>query len=190
MRLSQGNPFKALAEGVKEYLKASKNDDPAAKAEAQAAAIGKIKNAFNEAIPYLPIFSSTFGELSSMFDSLGNEGMANAMDNVQMALGSVSNIGEGFAKGGIVGGIGAAVGEAAKWVAKLAGNHDEKLDKAIQKSQREVQKLQGLYENIERSIKRSMGNVSSLNQRQKKLLEQQKKELEKQKKAEEGKKKI
>lgn len=183
------NPFKALAEGVKEYLKASKNDDPAAKADAQAAAIGKIKNAFNEATPALQTFSSAFGELSSMFDSLGNEGMANAMDNVQMALGSVTNIGEGFAKGGIVGGIGAAIGEAAKWVGKLAGDHDEKLDKAIQKSQIEVQKLQGFYENIERSLKRSLGNVNNLYRRQKQLLEQQKKELEKQKKAEESKKK-
>ena len=125
-----------------------------------------------------------------MFDSLGNEGMANAMDNVQMALGSVTNIGEGFAKGGIVGGIGAAVGEAAKWVGKLAGDHDEKLDKAIQKSQMEVQKLQGFYENIERSLKRSLGNVNNLYRRQKQLLEQQKKELEKQKKAEESKKSL
>lgn len=53
----------------------------------------------------------------------------------------------------------------------------------------EVQKLQGLYENIERSLKRSLGNVNNLYRRQKQLLEQQKKELEKQKKAEESKKK-
>lgn len=183
------NPFKALAEGLKEYSKASKINDPKAKADAQAAAIGKIKNAFNEATPALQTFSSAFGELGSMFDALGNEKMANVMGYAEMAVGSITNIGEGFAKGGIVGGIGAAVGEAAKWVGKLAGDHDEKLDKAIQKSQMEVQKLQGLYENIERSLKRSLGNVNNLYRRQKQLLEQQKKELEKQKKAEESKKK-
>ena len=152
------------------------------------AAIGKIKMLLvKQPLIFKPF--QVLWELGSMFDSLGNEGMANAMGYVQMALGSVTNIGEGFAKGGIVGGIGAAIGEAAKWVGKLAGDHDEKLDKAIQKSQIEVQKLQGFYENIERSLKRSLGNVNNLYRRQKQLLEQQKKELEKQKKAEESKKK-
>ena len=40
--------------------------------------------------------------------ALGNEGMADTMGNVQDAMSSISNIGQGFAKGGIVGGIAAA----------------------------------------------------------------------------------
>lgn len=176
------NPFKSLAEGIREYSKASGSD-------LKSAAIDKIKDAFSNATPYLQSFGSAFGELGSMFDALGNEGMSNAMGYAEMAIGTVTNIGEGFAKGGIVGGIAAAAGEAAKWIGKLAGDHDAKLDKAIQKSQMEVQKLQGLYEGIERSIERSLGNVSNLNRRQKQLLEQQRRELEKQKKAEESKKK-
>lgn len=177
------NPLKSLVEGIKSFFKAG---DDATKKEN---AIDKIRDSFKNAEPYLQSFTSAFGSLSSMFDSLGNEGMSNVMNYAQEAVSSISGIGEGFAKGGIVGGISSAVGEAVKWIGTLAGAHDQKLDKSIQKSQREVEKLQGLYEGIERSINRSLGNVSGLNRQQRQLMEQQIKELEKQKKAEEGKKK-
>ena len=56
------------------------------------------------------------GNLSKMFEAAGNEGAAEAMDTVQNVMSAVSNIGEGFANGGIVGGIAAAVGEAANFI--------------------------------------------------------------------------
>ena len=58
------------------------------------------------------------GSLSDMFEAMGNNGAAEAMDTVQDVMSAVSNIGEGFAKGGIVGGIAAAVGEAANFIGK------------------------------------------------------------------------
>ena len=73
------------------------------------------------------------GQMSSMFDALGNEGMADTRGNVQDAMSSISNIGQGFAKGGSVGGIAAAAGEAVNWIGKIAQAHDKKLDKAIEK---------------------------------------------------------
>lgn len=53
-----------------------------------------------------------------MFEEMGNTGAADAMSGVQDAMNAISNIGEGFAKGGIVGGIAAAVGEAANFIGK------------------------------------------------------------------------
>lgn len=58
--------------------------------------------------------SSAAGELENMFAAMGNTEAADAVNGVQQVLGAVSNIGEGFAKGGVIGAIGAAVGEVAK----------------------------------------------------------------------------
>lgn len=60
--------------------------------------------------------SSAAGELSNMFDQMGNTEVADALGGMQQVMSVVSNIGQGFAKGGIVGGIGAAIGEAANFI--------------------------------------------------------------------------
>lgn len=60
--------------------------------------------------------SSAAGELSKMFDEMGNTEVADALSGMQQVMSAVSNIGEGFAKGGLVGGIAAAVGEAANFI--------------------------------------------------------------------------
>lgn len=56
------------------------------------------------------------GELANMFDQMGNTEVADALNGMQQIMGAVSNIGQGFAKGGLIGGIGAAVGEAANFI--------------------------------------------------------------------------
>lgn len=60
--------------------------------------------------------SSAADELSKMFDEMGNTEVADALSGMQQVMSAVSNIGEGFAKGGIIGGIGAAIGEAANFI--------------------------------------------------------------------------
>lgn len=64
------------------------------------------------------MLSGVTGSLSSMFEEMGNTGAADAMSGVQDAMNAISNIGQGFAKGGIIGGIAAAVGEAANFIGK------------------------------------------------------------------------
>lgn len=64
------------------------------------------------------MLSGVASDLSQMFEEMGNTGAADAMSGVQEAMNSISNIGQGFAKGGIVGGIAAAVGEAANFIGK------------------------------------------------------------------------
>ncbi|MBP6064087.1 MAG: hypothetical protein KA467_01275, partial [Bacteroidales bacterium] len=154
-----------------------------------AAAEGKIALAFKNAQAYLDIFLSTLGSIRSMFEALGNEGVADSIGYAMDAISSVSNIGEGFAKGGKVGGIVAAIGEAAKWVGKIAQAHDKKLNKSIQKSEAEVRKLEAAYKLIEVSLGHALGNQNELIQAQKKNLELQLKELKIQRDAEAAKKK-
>lgn len=56
------------------------------------------------------------GELADMFEQMGDTQTADAISGVQQVMSAVSNIGQGFAKGGIIGGIGAAIGEAANFI--------------------------------------------------------------------------
>lgn len=67
------------------------------------------------------------GKLSEMFDAMGNTAVEDALGGVQQVMNAVSNIGQGFAKGGIVGGIAAAVGEAANFIGQaFAANQRHK----------------------------------------------------------------
>ena len=133
------NPFKTLAKNVKELFTSEKDSDKLEKK------IGRLGESAAESADLVGNFA---GQMSSMFDALGNEGMADTMGNVQDAMSSISNIGQGFAKGGIVGGIAAAAGEAVNWIGKIAQAHDKKLDKAIEKSKLRAQQLQYIYEPV------------------------------------------
>ena len=64
------------------------------------------------------IIGGMAGKLSEMFEAAGNDGAADAMDTVEGVMSTVSNIGKGFAEGGLVGGIAAAAGEAIGWITK------------------------------------------------------------------------
>ena len=58
------------------------------------------------------------GNLREVFSALGNDDMAQSMEDIETLMGSVSNIGKGFSEGGIIGGITAAAGEALNFVSK------------------------------------------------------------------------
>lgn len=147
------NPFKTLAKNVKELFTSEKDSDKLEKK------IGRLGESAAESADLVGNFA---GQMSSMFDALGNEGMADTMGNVQDAMSSISNIGQGFAKGGIVGGIAAAAGEAVNWIGKIAQAHDEKLDKAIEKSKLRAQQLQYIYEQIDGILERFLGSGTEL----------------------------
>lgn len=147
------NPFKTLAKNVKELFTSGKDSDKLEKK------IGRLGESAAESADLVGNFA---GQMSSMFDALGNEGMADTMGNVQDAMSSISNIGQGFAKGGIVGGIAAAAGEAVNWIGKIAQAHDKKLDKAIEKSKLHAQQLQYIYEQIDGILERFLGSGTEL----------------------------
>lgn len=90
--------------------------------------------------------SSAAGELSDMFEAMGDTQTADAIGGVQQVLGAVSNIGQGFAKGGIIGGIGAAIGEAANFIEQAfaaEARHQEAL-KEIERAKLDFQRQYNL----------------------------------------------
>lgn len=86
------------------------------------------------------------GELAAMFDQMGDTQTADAISGVQQVMSAVSNIGQGFAKGGIVGGIGAAVGEAMNFIGQAfaaEARHREAL-KEIERAKLDFQRQYNL----------------------------------------------
>lgn len=121
--------FKTFEKGLAE-LKGAKG------AKEVAGAIGTISGAASEAA----------GELANMFDQMGNTEVADALNEMRQIMGAISNIGQGFAKGGIIGGIGAAVGEATHFITSAftaEARHRETL-KEIEKAKLDFQRQYNL----------------------------------------------
>ena len=184
--MSKKDPFQTLAKDIKELWDILKDGDSSF--EKKETAIRKLGESIASCANIVGDFA---GKLSSMYDALGNESMAGAMDDVNAAMSSISNIGSAFASGGPVGGIIAVASEAVGWIGRLAQKHDKKLDKAIQESTRRVKELQNAYKNLETEIDRALGGIytaggyDEMFQNYKNQLS----ELEKQRKAENDKKK-
>lgn len=150
----QKNPFATLIKNIRSLFSSGDKDEKGT--------IEKIAAIGESAAESADLVGNFAGQMSSMFDALGNEGMADTMGNVQDAMSSISNIGQGYAKGGIVGGIAAAAGEAVNWIGKIAQAHDKKLDKAIEKSKLRAQQLQYIYEQIDGILERFLGSGTEL----------------------------
>lgn len=150
----QKNPFATLIKNIRSLFSSGDKDEKGT--------IEKIAAIGESAAESADLVGNFAGQMSSMFDALGNEGMADTMGNVQDAMSSISNIGQGFAKGGIVGGIAAAAGEAVNWIGKIAQAHDKKLDKAIEKSKLRAQQLQYMYEQIDGILEHFLGSGTEL----------------------------
>lgn len=150
----QKNPFATLIKNIRSLFSSGDKDEKGT--------IEKIAAIGESAAESADLVGNFAGQMSSMFDALGNEGKADTMGNVQDAMSSISNIGQGFAKGGIVGGIAAAAGEAVNWIGKIAQAHDKKLDKAIEKSKLRAQQLQYIYEQIDGILERFLGSGTEL----------------------------
>lgn len=122
------NPFRALADAVGELFKHGEDDE-------EKGLEAKLKRLGESAAASAEMVGDLAGRLSEMFEAAGNDGMAEAMDAVQGVMTSVSNIGRGFAEGGVVGGIAAAAGEAIGWVTKAfqaSARHKAALEKIME----------------------------------------------------------
>ena len=124
------NPFKALADSVSELFKKGEGDKDKSLEE-------KVANLGKSASEAADMVGSLAGQFSEMFDAMGNDSMAQAASDVQDAMTSVSNIGKGFAQGGVIGGIAAAAGEAIGYVTKAfqaSARHKAALEKIMQET--------------------------------------------------------
>lgn len=122
------NPFRALADAVGELFKHGEDGE-------EKSLEAKLKRLGESAAASAEMVGDLAGKLSEMFEATGNDGMAEAMDAVQGVMTSVSNIGRGFAEGGVVGGIAAAASEAIGWVTKAfqaSARHKAALEKIME----------------------------------------------------------
>lgn len=164
------NPFASLSRSMSEYPEGMDNID---------IMCSKMSD-LNE------IVQAVSGDMSGMFDALGNESAADTTAFIGEMVGAASNVAMGIASGnpvqmiqGVIGGISA-----------IAKHHDAKLDKAIKKSQIEVKKLQNAYTDLETVVSRQLGAMTTRQAKdQVKNLEQQRKELYSQMNNEKDKKK-
>lgn len=124
--------------------------------------------------------------LSGMFDSLGNEELADTIGLVGELAGAGADIGQGLASKNPV----QVIQDIAKGISSIANFHDKKLDRAIKKSQLEVKRLQNAYESVSRFIERKLSAITSSQAKQQiDNLKRQRQELIKQQEAESKKKK-
>nr|DAS78495.1 MAG TPA: tail tape measure protein [Caudoviricetes sp.] len=148
------NPFKQLAEDLKNLF--SKNKD--GEGESVEAKLKKLGASASETAD---LIGGITGKLSEMFEAAGNTGMADAMESVTDIMSSVSNIGKGFAQGGIIGGVAAAAGEAIGFVTKAfqaSARHAE----ALKKIQQEVIAQQRAYNLALLEEKLAFGQASTV----------------------------
>lgn len=149
------NPFKSLVHHVKDLFKQGDGNEGES-------LITKIERLGESTAKTADMIGKVAGQASSMFDDMGADGVAKAMDNVQSMMSSVSNIGQGFAQGGPIGGIAAVAGEAMNWISKLVRQHDAELQKQIENSQKRVKNMQTLYSLIESSLKNYLGSGANM----------------------------
>lgn len=106
------NPFKALAEDIKSLFSAPKEGEEKQSVEA------RLKKLSSSAAECADIIGNVTSKLADMFDAAGMGGASEAMESITDVMNTVSNIGKGFAEGGLIGGIAAAAGEAIGYVTK------------------------------------------------------------------------
>lgn len=181
--LAESNPFEGLAKGVKDYKKAVAEGDTEAMTNALAFT-GRMANECAQMI------AGVTDAWSGMFDALGNEGAADALSFAGDMLGELGNLAQGLTSGNPIEMVTSALTFIPNIISKIVNFHDKKLDRAIKKSQVEVQKLQNAYTNLQTVIERQLGEATE--KQTDALVENLKKqrdELEKQRQAEEDKKK-
>lgn len=185
-KVNSSNPFKRLAESIKEYNKSTKevdgeivDKDATDKAE-DFSKLGESMMAAGDAVRGLS------SDLAGMFDALGNEDMADAIGLIGELGDSLSEVAGGIMSGNYI----QAASGIIKSLTSIFNFHDKKLDKAIKKSQLEVKKLQNSYNDLSRFISRQLGALTKRQaQEQIDNLKRQQAELRKQQEAEEDKKK-
>ena len=151
--LADSNPFEGLAKGIKDYKKAVEEGNTEAMADSLAFT-GRMANECAQMI------GEVTESWAGMFDALGNEGAADKLSFAGDILGELGSLAQGLMSGNPVQMATSALTFIPNIIGKIAQFHDKKLDKAIKKSQVEVQRLQNAYENLEKVIERQLGEVT------------------------------
>lgn len=182
-KLNEQNPFQGIKDSLDEYNKALKEGNE----EEKEAALSSLGQYANDAAQMIKEVTEAW---AGMFDTLGNERVADALSFAGDMLGELGSLAEGLTSGNPIQMAASALSFIPNIVGKIAQFHDRKLDRAIKRSQLEVQKLQNAYTNLQKEIERQLGEASEKQTDEMvRNLQRQREELEKQMRAEEDKKK-
>lgn len=182
-KLNEQNPFQGIKDSLDEYNKALKGGNEEEKKEA----LSSLGQYANDAAQMIKEVTDAW---SGMFDSLGNEGVSDALSFAGDMLDELGSLAQGLTSGNPIQMAASALSFIPNIVGKIAQFHDRKLDRAIKRSQLEVQKLQNAYTNLQKEIERQLGEVSEKQTDEMvRNLQRQREEIERQMLAEEDKKK-
>lgn len=121
-----------------------------------------LKKSFAEIAKYCDAAAQGCGDLSGMFDSLGNGGASDVLDMLGGIASGIGDLAAGIASGDplamVTGGISAITGI----ISAIAQFHDKKLDRAIEKSKLRAQQLQNVYEQIDRLLEKTLGSGANV----------------------------
>lgn len=151
------NPFEGIALGFKNLKAARKSggDTKSAWAEISDGLKG-VEGQINDCV-------GAAGDLQDMFDSIGDDSLADMMGLLQGVGSGISNLvgaASSFASGNVLGGVTGAVSGITGIISSIADFHDKKLDKAIERSELKVKQLENAYKNLESTIERQLGAIS------------------------------
>lgn len=178
--LNSQNPFQGVIDGF-EKLKRAKGADE------QQEALKMIGSNANVAAQMIKGVTDAW---SGMFDALGNDELANTLGLVGELTGEIGNLVEGLTSGNPVQMATSTLSFIPNIIGSIARAHDKRLDKAIQRSQLEVQKLSNTYKNLQSVVERQLGSVTQSQSKEMiGNLQAQRREIEKQIEAERDKKK-
>lgn len=178
--LNSQNPFQGVIDGF-EKLKRAKGADE------QQEALKMIGSNANVAAQMIKGVTDAW---SGMFDALGNDELADTLGLVGELTGEIGNLVEGLTSGNPVQMATSTLSFIPNIIGSIARAHDKKLDKAIQRSQLEVQKLSNTYKNLQSVVERQLGSVTQSQSKEMiGNLQAQRREIEKQIEAERDKKK-
>lgn len=178
--LNAQNPFQGVIDGFKKLKSAQSKED-------EEDALKMIGTNASQAAQMIKGVTDAW---SGMFDALGNDELADTLGLVGELTGEIGNLVEGLTSGNPVQMATSTLSFIPNIIGSIARAHDKRLDKEIQRSQLEVQKLSNTYKNLQSVVERQLGSVTQSQSKEMiGNLQAQRREIEKQIEAERDKKK-
>lgn len=178
--LNAQNPFQGVIDGFKKLKSAQSKED-------EEDALKMIGTNASQAAQMIKGLTDAW---SGMFDALGNDELADTLGLVGELTGEIGNLVEGLTSGNPVQMATSTLSFIPNIIGSIARAHDKRLDKVIQRSQLEVQKLSNTYKNLQSVVERQLGSVTQSQSKEMiGNLQAQRREIEKQIEAERDKKK-
>lgn len=149
------NPFAALSEAINDVFRKAEQGESLPALEV------RLKKLSSAAAATADVIAPISAKLSAMFEAAGSKNMSEQADTLTEAMTSVSNIGKGFAQGGIIGGIAAAAGEALGYATKAfqaAAAHK----KALLEIQKQINDQQEQYNELLRIERREARDLETI----------------------------